>query len=159
MNDIGVIHLGNGGITLVDSDKFKELSSVPWTRSPEGYVVRSVRLGPHKHKNYRMHRVVIDAPLGTDVDHKSGHRWVNTEWNLRLASHQGNSANSKKQSGRSSIFKGVTWASEKRKWRAQIRVNYKMIYLGYYTSEREDAAAYNGAAIAHFGEFALLNEI
>ena len=43
------------------------------------------------------------------------------------------------------------------RYMAQIRVNYKAIYLGYYSSAVEAAKAYNKAAIKYHGDFANLN--
>jgi hypothetical protein len=70
-----------------------------------------------------------------------------------------NNANRKKSVGTSSKFKGVSWYEAGKSWQSQIQVNRKMIYLGRYTNERDAAIAYNGAAMLHFGEFALLNEV
>lgn len=58
-----------------------------------------------------------------------------------------------------SKYKGVFWEKRRSKWVAQIKVNYKHIYLGQYDNERDAAIAYNGAALLHHGEFALLNQV
>ncbi len=43
------------------------------------------------------------------------------------------------------------------KWAASIRVDGKLLHLGYYGNEVEAAKAYDEAAIKHFGEYAKLN--
>jgi hypothetical protein len=45
------------------------------------------------------------------------------------------------------------------KYRARIRVNTKLLHLGYFKTSREAAIAYNEAAIKYFGEYAYLNKI
>lgn len=42
-------------------------------------------------------------------------------------------------------------------WVARISVDYRRIYLGYFTSAEEAARAYDTAAQQYFGEFAKLN--
>jgi hypothetical protein len=59
----------------------------------------------------------------------------------------------------SSKYKGVTYLKKLDKWQAQIEINYKSIYLGIFLFEEEAAIAYNEAALHHFGEFAVLNEV
>ena len=46
-----------------------------------------------------------------------------------------------------------------RKFRASIKVDFKSIYLGLYSTVDEAAHAYNKAAIKYFGDFACLNPI
>jgi len=48
----------------------------------------------------------------------------------------------------------VSWRKGKNKWVAQIKVNYKNIWLGYYDNKEEAAAAYQAAATKYHKEFA-----
>jgi len=45
------------------------------------------------------------------------------------------------------------------KWVASISVNNKRVNLGYYATAIEAARAYDEAAKAHFGSFALINGV
>lgn len=60
-------------------------------------------------------------------------------------------------------FKGVYWKEDKNKWTANLKRNYKNIFLGYYDLEIEGAKAYNDYAMYLNNTFEdcnyLLNEI
>ena len=112
---------------------------------------------------YFCHRIVyfmqtgVD-PLDLDVDHINRNPSDNT--NIRLANRSQNSANKEKnREGKSSIYKGVSKEKNRNKWRASIRVNYKLKYLGSFNTEWEAAVCYNNAALAAWGEYAVLNEL
>lgn len=107
----------------------------------------------------RLHRVVMDAKLGELIDHIDGNGLNNRRDNLRLATNQGNSANSKRQIGSASRFKGVGFHRQTGKWEAFIRHNGKKQHLGLFVVEAEAAQAYNEAALRLFGAFARLNVI
>ena len=83
----------------------------------------------------------------------------NRRSNLRLCTRAQNQANKLKKPGCSSTFKGVSWNKAAKKWQASIRVSQKLIALGLFNDEVLAARSYNVAAVEHFGEFALLNEI
>jgi hypothetical protein len=104
-----------------------------------------------------LHRIILDAPKGTDVDHINGNGLDNRRCNLRLATRSQNHANRFKKPGTTSRFKGVRF--ERNRWHAQIRVQYKKTYLGSFRDEIDAALAYNAAALEAFGEFARINTI
>jgi hypothetical protein len=115
---------------------------------------------------YKVHRIIFYMKTGIDpgnklIDHKDGDTSLNK--NLRLATNSQNSTNRGKSLYRSSVthsaFKGVTWHKQHKKWLAQITVNRKKFHLGYFSDEVEAAAAYNAAALEHWGEFAVINNL
>jgi hypothetical protein len=63
----------------------------------------------------------------------------------------------KRPSVGASRFRGVQWNSQKRKWRAALKVNQKTRHLGFFTSEEAAARAYDDAAKTTWGEKAVLN--
>ena len=113
-------------------------------------------------KTHAIHQLVayafVDNPSDKPrVDHIDGNRVNNNSSNLCWASSSENGMNRCKQAKpTSSIYKGVYLAKGRWKWMAYINVGGKMRGLGYFTSEREAAEAYNTAATEHFGEFAKL---
>lgn len=146
---------------LVDDEDFEELNKYKWCTysGPWGcYAVRALPRSGGKHRIVRMHRSILDAPDGIQVDHINHNTLDNRRENLRLCTNLENSRNRISIRG-SSRYKGVGWHKQRSKWRAYIKVNGKDISLGLFTKEVDAAVVYNNAAIEHFGEFANLNEV
>jgi HNH endonuclease len=97
-----------------------------------------------------------DIPDGMEVDHIDGNPSFNAEANLRLATSSQQKQNKRVQSNNRSGLKGAFYhaAHKGKKWRSQIRVAGKCIFLGYYHTAEEAHAAYREAAPKYFGEFA-----
>lgn len=107
---------------------------------------------------YKAHRLAWwwmhgEMPEGR-IDHKDTDRDHNRIANLRPATRTQNLANQRIKPGR---YKGVTYWKPGKNWKAQIRVNNELFYLGYFKDPAEAARAYDAAALKHFGEYALIN--
>lgn len=155
------IPLSQDKVALVDDDMYDYLSKWKWCYH-KGYAARNelfiTASGEKARKLVRMHRVIMNAPDGMDVDHRWGDTLDNRKENLRICTRQQNSCN-KAQVNNTSGFKGVSWHKARNKWRAQIKLNQRQIHLGYFNNKTEAAKAYNAAALQYQGEFALLNQI
>ena len=107
-----------------------------------------------------MHRFVMERVLdrqlkqGEIVDHINGNSLDNRRSNLRLATHQQNIHNQRRNSRNTSGYKGVSYARRMNKWLAKIKINGKCKSLGYYVTPEEAFAAYCAAAKEAFGDFA-----
>lgn len=88
------------------------------------------------------------------IDHRDLNPSNNSIGNLRRADFSLNGANSEKRAG-SSKFKGVH--IHKGRITAHIRVKYKQYHLGDFVDEMDAAKAYDAAAVAAFGDFAVTN--
>lgn len=107
----------------------------------------------------RMQHLVMEVEpnIKTHIDHMDGNGLNNRKLNLRFCTHAENLRNRKKSRINTSGYKGVFSAG--RKWRAQIGVNRKRIWLGSFENKIDAALAYNKAAVRYHGEFAVLNII
>lgn len=156
------IPLSKGKYALVDAADYEFLSQWGWRCFERGtfYVYRSGYAGyingKQKAKTIYMHRLILNAPDGMEVDHINGDGLCNIRSNLRLATKSQNNMNQRKTRG-VSRFKGVARHKQCQKWQAGIKINGKRINLGLFVTETEAALAYNEAAVRLHGEFARLN--
>lgn len=108
--------------------------------------------------NYSAHRLAWLYMTGLfpddQVDHIDGNSLNNAWSNLRLARSVENSRNRKMDGRNTSGLKGAYWRKRERRWAAHIRVDYRLLWLGYFDTAEEAHAAYVAAAQRHFGEFA-----
>lgn len=141
---------------LVDDEDFERVNQYKWFFA-RGYAKRTNQIGTNG-KTILMHRLIMNAPEGVEVDHIDGIGFHNEKHNLRLCSRIENSYNQKKQSRKtSSRFKGVSRHSKGNKWFARIGLGGVSIYLGLFGNEEDAAKAYDLKARELFGEFAKTN--
>lgn len=153
------IPLTQGKVAIVDNDVYEWASQWKWyaQKHRNTYYVRRGVWQTGKVLSVNLHREIMNAPKGVQVDHINGDGLDNRRSNLRLATNTENSCNQSKQSNNTSGFKGVYWHKVVKKWQVCIRKNYHLIYIGYYNTPEEAALAYDKAALEHFGEFAKTN--
>ena len=106
---------------------------------------------------YNAHRLAWKIYYGEDppdiIDHIDGDGSNNKIENLRAATIFQNGWNAKKSSRNKSGYKGVSFNTQRNKWRAAIHVNKKTILIGYYSTPQEASEAYQKASAAYHGEF------
>jgi hypothetical protein len=94
------------------------------------------------------------------IDHINLNKQDNTIFNLRWVDRVGNGRNRPKCKKKcSSIYKGVSYFKILNKWRCDIRINKKLIYLGSFDFEKEAGLAYNEYITKNNLEYFILNEI
>ena len=103
-----------------------------------------------KQKLFNVHKLVAISflnhkPNGMKivVDHIDNNKSNNRLENLQLISQRQNSSKDKKGGGSEHI--GVYWNKTANKWRAQIEIEGKKKYLGYFTDEVQASRAYQSA--------------
>ena len=101
-----------------------------------------------------MHRHILDAPIGFEVDHINGNTLDNRRCNLRLATSTQNGCNTRRRSDNTSGYKGVCWDAQQSKWKARVQVNGRQYHAGFHDTAEAAYAARCALAERLHGEFA-----
>ena len=140
-----------GLVALVDDEDFEWISQWNWSavstqRRNGGYAMRrDNRSG----KTILMHREILEAPEGSEVDHINGNGLDNRRSNLRFATRQQGQANRRVFNNSQSGYKGVHFDKQMGKW--------KMVFSVHFDSAEEAAKMYDDLARIVFGEYAKTN--
>lgn len=129
------------------------------TTNVHGYVLIGVpgfwQIQAHKLAWIYVHGLTIG---GAEIDHIDTNPSNNAIGNLRLATSTQQKQNRSVQSNNRCGLKGAYFHAcrKGKKWRSQIKVGGRLIFLGYFNTAQEAHEAYGNAAREHFGEFARL---
>jgi len=152
------IPLTQGQFALVDDDDFELVSQYKWCASwsPHGkcfYAITKIRKLDGKRTTLPMHRLIMNAKPGEDVDHIHHLTLDNRKSELRLCTRSQNMQNTHKYANNRSGHKGVYWKNDCQKWRAQIGINGKRVHLGIFADANDAIAARAAAVILYHKEF------
>lgn len=155
------IPLTKGKVAIIDDEDAPRVLTRKWTalfnpRNRRWYARRGIPLGKRQTTLY-LHRFIMDAPPGKQVDHKNGDGLDCRRSNLRLANNTQNHQNMKLSRLSTTGYKGVFKSKGEGLWVAKIVHNKKMIALGSFTQPVAAAHAYDEKARELFGEFARPN--
>lgn len=153
------IKIAGGFIALVDDEDYEIVNKYKWRvieKNLNTYATTSIRKGGKK-ATVRMHRLIMNPPADMQVDHKNHNGLDNRRHNLRVCTASQNGANRRKQAGMKYKYRGIWFDKRAGKFGAQIKVNYKLIHIGFYDDDAAAARAYDEKAKELFGEFANTN--
>lgn len=142
--------MASGKVVLVDDDDLARLSAHRWRVTPQGYAMACMASGKRGGTSVLMHRMVMGACAGDEIDHINRDKLDNRKANLRLCTHAENCRNRGKWRGCSSQHRGVSWNKRRSCWQVVIRENGRLTWKGSYASELEAAKA----AAPHFAGIA-----
>lgn len=159
--NIAYVPLTLGYEAIIDARDVEKVGGQCWrameVRRKDGsiytvYAKRSVR-ERGKIRTIYLHRHLMDAPDGMDVDHRDGNGLNNRRANLRVATRAENMRNQRLSAANTSGYKGVVWSKAAGKWQAQIKFNKRTRVIGYFVSLEDAAAAYAIASAELHREF------
>lgn len=149
----------------IDAEDYEKLMEYTWRiiKKPSGRikVVTNILHSDGRNQQVSLGNLLMKPPKGKMVyprrfmeglDYRKGNLIVCT-----MAERQRILPKSRKHG--TSAYKGVSFITSKKSWRAAIKVKGKSITLGHFKYEDQAALAYNKAAREHFGEQGYQNRI
>jgi hypothetical protein len=146
------IPLTKSTFALVDECDFNSIASKVWAYS-HGYATRDAPYREGKYKIF-MHHEVLGLGRSARIDHANGNSLDNRKQNLRVATQRQNLQNMSIRKDNTTGYKGVQWTPHTKRFRARIKVNSRVIHLGYFIKASDAGRAYDLAAKQYFGAFA-----
>ncbi len=152
------MQLSTGEFTLLDDLDYDRVGQWRWGVNSSGYVRRTLKRRGLPNKTLLLHRYLLNARDGEQVDHINRNKLDNRRTNLRFLPQALNVARRRPwHHKRSTPYKGVQRRGMK--WSARIYPpgNPKYVWLGLFVGAEEAARAYDTKAQALYGENAYLN--
>jgi hypothetical protein len=145
------VKIHNNVKILIDKEDWEKYKMMKWFLWGEGYIV--CKPDYRKFQIIYLHRLIMNAPKGKDVDHINGNTLDCRKINIRICNRSQNSMNQRLKSNNTSGYKGVTWSKSANKWIAQITFNYKHLYLGIFETKEEAYTVYCEASKRYHGSY------
>ena len=145
---VKVILPNTGNEMICELEDWEKLKDRKWFETEKGYAkTRITKKG--KKKIYSFHREIVGAKENEILDHINQNRLDNRRENLRIETLSMNCFNRKCKN--ESGYNGVTKYKDG-KWKANIVINYKNIYLGIFDDLESAINARKKAEIKYRGE-------
>ena len=158
-----LIPLTKGMYAIVWEEDYYRLSVHKWharwnQKTRSFYAVRGATSLKGKPYSIFMHRKLLGLEKDDkrQGDHENLDTLDNRRSNLRVATNRQNTCNQRRRSDNTSGYKGVSFHSQAKKWRAVIVTNGKHKSLGLFVSKEMAYAAYCAAAMKDHKEFTRL---
>jgi hypothetical protein len=165
------IYLTHGLVALVDDEDYERVNRNKWYASisyeNKYYAKRKAWIPSNEkitkqgkyikkgsYKNIAMHRFILNAPDGLEVDHINGKTLDNRKENLRICTHAQNTLNIRTRISNKSGYKGVSWDAQTNKWRASITHKGRFYDLGRFADIDKAVEVRLNRAKELFGDFA-----
>lgn len=156
--DVAIFNLYNQknlkiGEFMIDAADIDKVRYHKW-RLSHGHVVTGNKYkGVNSVKDLSWIVLDIETPEGKVVDYINHDPMDNRKCNLRVCSQKENTKNCSLPSNNTSGYTGVHFDKRRSRWNAEIKVNYKKIYLGSYSDINAAIYARQIAEALYFDEF------
>ena len=158
---------GSNDPLLIDKEDWEKFGHRNWYVNTNGYVVSDVsnkRTDTTLDKE-RLHRLILNAKKGEDIDHINTNKLDNRKFNLRIVDRSKNLANRDLTAARGKL-QGAFYRKDRKVYFSTITCKEKGIrnkYLGKFKTELEAHEAYRKAHLELYGKhsvfYRLKNEI
>ena len=145
------IPLTKGYVALIDKEDYDKVKNYGWHVTYNKHTNSFYAQTEINKKGIKMHRLILNATEGLNIDHKDHNTLNNRKSNIRICTTSQNTINSKRRSDNNTGFKGVSF--RKGKYIARIMVDQKPIHIGSFKTALEAHEAYKEAAKKLHGEF------
>src|SRR5688572_23130671 len=124
------IVLTTGETALVDAEDYGRVARHSWHNNGKGYAITTLY---NPKRTVSLHRFLMGAQAGEEVDHRDGNKLDCRKANLRKSTRGQNNRNvSKRSDATSSEYKGVRKHPDCDRWEANIRFQGRRRYLGLH---------------------------
>jgi hypothetical protein len=152
--------LTQGYVAIVDDEDYEDVSRYKWcaNRHPQqpGYVRAQRCFRSNGRKTVvRLHRYILNAQPGQEVDHIDRNPLNCQRSNLRFVTRRENMVNQGMRRTNTTGFRGIQRRGNR--WRANIKSQDRSRFLGSFDTPEEAALAYDLAAIEVHGPYCCLN--
>lgn len=155
--DICLIPLTQGKTAIVDAADYALVKDFNWYAVKNSGHFYAGRTDPETRRILFLHHVIGGRPVdGKETDHRDGDGLNDRRKNLRDAT-KGQNMAARHKSKNLTGAKGVTLVRKLGKYSVELQKDNKRIRVGLFLTVEEAAAAYDAAALQHFGEFAVTN--
>lgn len=155
--DTATVRLSAGYTAIIDASDACMVGNHTWTSivyPKTVYAKTNIPDTNGKISTVRMHRMILGAPSGMEVDHINGNGLDNRRSNLRLATKAENGRNRGANDNNTSGYKGVCFHKGMRMWEASIKVDRVRHSLGFYADKHDAHVAYVAGSDKLHKEFA-----
>lgn len=150
-NKYGIIEV------IIDADDINKMKDIKWhyqKNKESAYIC-----GRINGKLVRLHRYLLDVTdSSVIIDHIDRNTLNNCKSNLRLATYQENSFNKSIRCDNKSGYSGVRFLKTTGKWVARIKLNKRLVHLGYFYDKKEAILNRQIAEEKLFKEFSTVNK-
>lgn len=151
-------------MAVVDDHNYERLSKFTWfvtsrsIKRSHRFICKETAIKFFGTKNISLASEIMNQP-DVEFDHADKDIYNNLELNFRIATKSQQCMNRNKFKGKyTSIFKGVSWDKNYKKWRRFIAKD-GVEHVKFFDTEINAAISYNEMAMKLHGEFAVLNPV
>jgi len=138
-NTMKKIKITKNKFAIVDDEDYEKVSKNKWSYSSNGYVVRGK-------PQISLHRFVMHAKKGQQIDHKNRNKLDNRKENLRFCNTKQNHWNDISKTG-------VHFRPNRNSWIVRMMINGKRKYIGYFANKKLALDARKQASLKYYKEF------